>query len=282
MGQNKHVLELLGRTKVILRDGKIESIDEPIIDFCPLMKKMKGVDSIKGMAEKQIETCKREFGFCTPNREFNEKDVVDFGISETLKVALEEDMLDAAVIVCEGSGTVITSNPGLVQGIGGRLSGIVEISPIKKIIEKIKEKNGYVLEPPRISQIDGYKKAKKMGFDRIAVTISSKKDIKRFRGFKDDEDLTLIGVHLTGLDNEKIERLVSMVDIATACASKKIRELSKEKANLQAGSSIPVYSYTQRGRDLILERAKSIDEKLKINVADLPELDEENQPRPLI
>jgi hypothetical protein len=41
------------------------------------------------------------------------------------------------VTACEGAGTVILKNPTLVQGMGGRMSGLVETEPIGGIIKGI-------------------------------------------------------------------------------------------------------------------------------------------------
>ena len=36
MSQDKHVIEALGKTRVTIEDGKITSIGEPEIDYCPI------------------------------------------------------------------------------------------------------------------------------------------------------------------------------------------------------------------------------------------------------
>ena len=37
-------------------------------------------------------------------------------------------------MVCDGCGTVTVEDPELVQGIGGRISGIISTSPINEVI----------------------------------------------------------------------------------------------------------------------------------------------------
>lgn len=71
---------------------------------------------------------------------------VGFGASETFMTALKKGMLDVCVTACDGAGTVIAGNPKLVQGIGAKISGLIETSPIPKLIERIEQAGGIVLE----------------------------------------------------------------------------------------------------------------------------------------
>jgi len=50
---------------------------------------------------------------------------------------------------------------------------------------------------------------------------------------------------------------------------------------LQAGTSVPMFALTQKGKELIIERAKEIDSPILVSTADLPVLPEHKQPRPL-
>jgi hypothetical protein len=70
---------------------------------------------------------------------------------------LRKGLIDCAVVVCEGAGTVITSNGKLVQAIGARLTGIVRTSPIPEIIKKIRSEGGIVLDEKSaiIDQVGG-------------------------------------------------------------------------------------------------------------------------------
>jgi hypothetical protein len=62
---------------------------------------------------------------------------VGFGASETIMTGIENGLIDVAVTVCDGVGMVITSNPHLVQGRGGYISGMAETEPIPEVIEGI-------------------------------------------------------------------------------------------------------------------------------------------------
>jgi len=72
-------------------------------------------------------------------------DFLHFGISEVLCMAVMKGMIDCSVMVCDVAGTVIISKPELIQGIDGKISGIIETSPIPEVIGEIGEKN--VLDP---------------------------------------------------------------------------------------------------------------------------------------
>ena len=78
-----------------------------------------------------------DFGMCTPDRQLRMKDFLSFGISEILSTLIEENAIDCAVMVCEGCGTLIVTESELVQGIGGRVSGLVKTSPIPELFDQL-------------------------------------------------------------------------------------------------------------------------------------------------
>ena len=73
----------------------------------------------------------------SPRRKLDMGIFVGFGASETIMTGIEKGLIDAAVTVCDGVGTVITSNPHLVQGMGGYISDMAETEPIPEVIEGI-------------------------------------------------------------------------------------------------------------------------------------------------
>lgn len=91
-----------------------------------------------------------------------------------MRVWLERSLIDCAVVVCEGAGTVMTTNGKLVQAIGARLTGIIKTSPIREIVEHVEADGGIVLDKidVRINQVDGVKHAFGLGFKRIAVSVA--------------------------------------------------------------------------------------------------------------
>ena len=90
----------------------------------------------------------------------------------------------------------------------------------------------------------------------------------------------IIGVHLTGIASEDASRLLAAADIVTACASKHIRE--QVRPLVQVGTAVPLFGLTRWGKELLVERAKEVEQPLLINTMPLPVLPERKQPRPLV
>ena len=91
--------------------------------------------------------------------------------------------------------------------------------------------------------------------------------------------MIVIGVHVTGLDREEAQVLLANSDIVTSCASKHMRDLVKPLA--QVGTAVPLFALTQKGKELVIERAKDIKSPILINTTDLPVVPEHKQPRNL-
>jgi putative methanogenesis marker protein 8 len=281
MAKDRHVLETLGRARVVVENGEVVEVGSPRVRYCRLWDKLRGISELTEQKIKEnIEFRIRDFGLCTADRIVEMETFVGFGASETFMTALRRGVLETTVTVCEGAGTVITANPALVQGIGARLSGVMETSPIPGIIEKIQAMGGEVLEPPRIDQVAGLRKARAQGCQRVGVTVASVEDARRCRALS--ESAVIFGVHLTGVTRAEAEAFFGLVDLITACASPHIRELARDKALLQAGTAVPIFAVTQRGKELVLERAKEVGEGLLLNTMRLPVLPEDRQPKPLV
>jgi putative methanogenesis marker protein 8 len=208
---------------------------------------------------------------------------VGFGASESMMTGIIRGIIDAAVTVCDGAGTVITDNPSLVQGMGGWISGLTETQPIEEIIEGIEARGGHVLSPDdaRIDQYAGAKWAAD-GFSEFAVTVADADTAEKLRTLEEEADvrIMIIGVHLTGIGLDDAKRLLAVADIVTGCASKHIREQVKPK--VQVGTAVPLFGLTQWGKELLVERAKEVEQPLLINTMPLPVLPEHKQPRPLV
>ena len=92
----RHVMECLGKTRVVIEDGKVVEVGEPRVKCCPLFKKYRGIDELnKDTIKENIEYRINKFGMCTENRETRMKDFLNFGISEILSLALKEKKIDA-------------------------------------------------------------------------------------------------------------------------------------------------------------------------------------------
>lgn len=271
----------MGKARVVIEDGKVVEVGRPQLSYCPLWEKMRGIKALNERVIKEnIEFRIRDFGLCTANRELELEVFVGFGTSETFMTALRRGLLDAAVTVCEGAGTVVTSNPALVQGIGARLSGVITTTPVEGILKKVKAKGGEVLDPPRIDQKAGLQMAIRLGYEIVGVTVATVEEAQKCRAIS--EHAVISGVHLTGISQKDAEAFIEIADLVTACASEPIRALAGEKALLQAGTAIPIFALTTAGKELLLERAKEIETTLLLSTMRLPVLPKAKQPEPTI
>jgi putative methanogenesis marker protein 8 len=277
-------MELFGKARVVVKEGKVVEVSEPIADWCPIFSKFSNVSRLtREEAKKNMEFRIREVGMFTSGRRFDYGVFVNFGASEIMMTGLRRGLLDCTVTVCDGAGTVITDNPGLVQGMGALMSGLIETEPILEIIAGIESRGGHVFdkEKARIDQVSGLRKACELGYTKIAVSVVSKEDTAKLREIEKEKkiDLILIGAHLTGIEEEDAGDIIREMDIITGCASKMVRSFVRPL--IQAGTSVPMFGLTQKGKELILERAKEIDSPILASTADLPVLPEHKQPRPL-
>ncbi len=285
--KDRHVMEALGKAYVVVEDGKVVEVREPLIEECPIFKKARGIERIDAQAIKDnIEFRIKDFGMCTEDRQIEMEVFVGFGASEVMMTGLRRGLIDASISVCEGVGTIITSNPTLTQGIGARISGIIETSLIPKLRNRVEAKGGLVLDRKSaiINQPLGVARAIELGLKRVAVTVATVDDAAKCREVETQTgaEVTVIGVHVTGMTDELARRFVGLVDVTTGCASQAIREAIKRKALAQVGTAVPLFALTQRGKELLLERAKEVSTPILINTMQLPVLPEGKQPRPLV
>ena len=259
---DEHVIEALGKAKVVVKNGKVVKVGEPRIEYCPIFDKYRGIKKLTPETIKEnIEFRIDEFGMCTEDRTMRMKDFLSFGVSETLTTLIEEGVIDAVVSVCEGCGTVILTEPELVQGTGGRVSGLISTCPIDKIIEEVGVENVYDPENASIDQIKGTLKAIEMGYNKIAVTIVSAEDAKKLREIeKENEDVNIyiFVAHVTEMSEEDALNIFENADVVTGCASKYIREVGEEKECFSAGDSIPIFGVTEAGKKFLEMRIEKI------------------------
>lgn len=281
---DEHILEALGRCRVVVRDGKVVEVGEARIATCPLTKKMAyplsalDKESVKANIEYRIRT----WGMCTPRREVTDtRPFVGFGASEVLSFGLSSGLLDAVVLASDGAGTVVATSPVLVQGIGGRMSGLVKTVPYADVIRRIEENGGIVADKARASldQAAGVALAYARGFRKVAVTVALPEEAQRIR--TQYPGVLIFGVHVSGLSRDEAEMLAASADLVTACASGTIREVAGKTALLQAGVSVPIFAMTQKGKDLILEKIRQSSDPVLFKTTRLPALGEQ-QPDPLI
>jgi putative methanogenesis marker protein 8 len=256
--KDRHVMEALGMTKVVIEDGKVTFVGEPQVAYCPLFAKHRGIQEITtDMVRENMEFRVRDFGMCTSTRKMRLKDFLSFGVSELIAMCIRDGTLDCAVLVTDGAGTVIVTDPEIVQGIGGRISGIVETSPISEVIDTVGAGNVLDLANATIDQSAGVRLAFRLGHKKAAVTVAKAKDANEIRDDFEDR-VALFAVHTTGTSQEDARILFDTCDIISGCASKWVREEAKKRDVLQAGNKVPVYGVTEFGKRILQERLKQI------------------------
>ena len=269
---DEHVIEAIGRTRVVIRDGRVVEVGEPCITDCPLARRfaVPVTDFTPEAIRANIENRIRSFGMCTERREVkDDRDFVGFGASELLSSAIRANLVDAAVLACDGAGTVIAPTPALVQGIGGRMSGLVSTSPIPDVIRRIKACGGYVIDPEGagIDQVKGAGYAYNLGYRKVAVTVADPAAAREVRELH--PHAIIVAVHTTGMAREAAEILVASADLVTVCASRHLRELAAT-AIIQAGTGIPVLGFTKAGKDIILAKVKEANAPVVVKFDRLP------------
>lgn len=273
----------MGKCRIIIRKGVVVEVSQPEISYCPLAKRFAyPVPKITTEAAKaNIESRIKAFGMCTPEREIlDHREFVGFGASEILSFGIRTGILDAAVIACDGAGTVLVTDPAMIQGIGGRMSGLVSTTPIPEVIRKITDNGGVVIDPENagMNPLPGVKKAYDMGFRNVAVTVAKPEAATVIR--KEYPETLIFAVHTTGLTKPEAEELTAASDLITACASGAIREIAGAKALLQAGISVPIFAVSKKGKDLIIEKIRQSSEPILVKPTKLPSLAGE-QPEPI-
>jgi len=281
---DEHVIEAIGKCRIVIRNGVVVEVGPPLVSECPLARRFaKPVDPITPEAVKaNIAHRIQAFGMCTPGRKvLMSGEYVGFGASELISYGLSAGVFDAAVIACDGAGTVIATRPDLVQGIGGRMSGLVKTSPLPQVIAAIEQNGGIVplKETAGMDQLRGVRVASASGYSRVAVTIAAPEDAVSIR--KMFPEAFIIAVHTTGITGAEALVFADHADMVTSCASRAVREVAGKKALLQAGSSIPVFAMTKKAKDLILEKVKSTDGQFLVTGATLPS-GSDSGPKPLV
>ncbi|NHW23184.1 MAG: DUF2099 family protein [Archaeoglobales archaeon] len=280
---DEHVMELLGKSRAVVREGKIVEVTEPKISYCPLFRKLYGMERItKDEVVKNLRYRMENFGLFTAKRKIlDERTFATFGTSEIFFSCLKSGFLDAVVIAADCAGTVVTSNPKLVQGLGGRISGLIRTSPIPEVIERIEKEGGFVVSKnAEIDQIKGVLFAVDKGFKKIGVTLTTPEEAKACAEIEKNRDVKILkfAVHTTGVDWSLEDAL--LFDLITLCASKSLRDKLRGVLKAQAGEAIPIVAISDFGKLALLERAKDLDGILIISKP-LPYLSE-NQPKPLV
>jgi putative methanogenesis marker protein 8 len=272
--------------RVRISEKGVEVLTKPTVEHCPLHEALYGTKQIDVAAvRKTVEMKIAGSGFCCANRDFDAEPIVAYGASEMMCVWLQKELIDSAVVVCEGAGTVITTNGELVQSIGARLTGIIKTSPIKETIKRIEANGGVVLDKTsaRIDQVEGVKGAFDLGFKRVAVSVAGfqAKVISEIRKLEAsaETDVLVFSVCNTCVSKADVTH-IAKADIACASASKLLRAEIGKMALLQLGVTIPVYALTDKGKRLVLAYLAEFKDKLVVyRTSKLPYQAENRGPR---
>jgi putative methanogenesis marker protein 8 len=285
---SEHLLEMAGAL-VRVKDGKVEVLTDPKIRCCPLRKDLYGIEiESRETVASTLQKHMQELGMYGPKRvlELQEKPV-SFGASEILTDALVEGLVDAAVLVCEGAGTIVATRPEVLQAVGAHMTGLIKTGPIREIQDGLVERGCLLLDRQcSIDQVQGFVKAVAAGFKKIAVTVAGTRshDAEALRelGAKLGVQPFILAVHTTGISEPEAGALAKSCDIVWSCASRAVRDVVGKNAKLQIGISIPVFALSDEGKRLILNRALHFQGSLVMHRAALPRAPEDKQPEPLI
>ena len=270
MVKDKHVIEALGKVRVVIENGEITEVGSSEVKYCPMFHAMHGVKELnEEFIRKNINFRIKDFGMCTPERIVEMDDAVTVGISEILKTNMEMGNIDCVVGACEGAGTVIMTNSRIVQGVGARVSGLVSTTPIPEVIEKLEQKDSVVLnsETAELNQLEGLKLAIDNGYKNIAVTILPSQMVREIREYPVDDDVNvyIFVAHTTGANPDEVKMLFDNADIVTACASKAIDEYADKYEPYYYGLKVPIFYASEDGRRLLDTRLEKIGKPLSTN-----------------
>ncbi|UCF04046.1 MAG: DUF2099 family protein [bacterium] len=287
---DRHIMRHAGG-EVTVENGEVVDATEPLVQWCPLKKKVYGRDTIhtKEFIKEIVRYKIVKVGMFTKDRIVeSDTDLVPYGASEMLMCARTHDIIDCAVLACDGAGTVIATTPRLIQGIGEWMGGLIETSPIAEVIERINNAGGIVIDPvdAGIDQLEGVRKAFEHGFKRVAVTVAGRHAalLPELRRVERQNGGTLVVLMIcnTGVEAGGAESMVEHADMVWACASKAVWEIVGPKAIVQIGVSIPVFVLTDAGKEIVEKRAETIDRHAALFTENLPHLVAHCCPRPLL
>ena len=258
---DRHVIEALGKAEVVIENGKITYIGEPVVDYCSIFDNgQHNGDLTKEFIKSTIEKRIGEFGMCTPQRSIDVEDTMSFGTSETLKTNMIKGNVDCVVGACEGVGTLLIDDADLVQGVGGRVSTLISTTPIDEVMDKVGRENILNPETAELNPLKGLEMAIERGYKNIAITIIPTEMVKDLRQYPKPEDVNIyiFVAHTTNVSKKEAEMLFDYADVISGCSSINIRETAEERKPYYAGKKVPLYAVTENGKRLLNERLEYI------------------------
>lgn len=252
------------------------------IKHCPLMKKLLievGGDTATKLLERVADSDSTEQnelmcelinkvvidgGYFDTNRPLNSCEAnVLFGASEIIYSAFSAGLVDAAVIVSNNLGTIITTNASATQGAVKRMTGLFYTSPSAELISRCPEAGIIPVFPytAEIDQLAGVKFAIEKGYKRIAVTLAAQDnclwtEIEQLEK-KYSVQIYKFGLCSTGISMDTATIMQKHSDIIWSCASKAVKELIEPNAIAQVGLRIPVHIMTNNGWNIVKHHLKT-------------------------
>ena len=287
-----HITRMFGSYILLIKENnKLKAVHStPIpIKYCPLMiKLLKEVageyvdDLIKTLETNDLKLqekcmCKLinetviKTGYFDTNRPLNSCEAnVLFGASETMASAFKNNLIDAAVIVSNNLGTIITTNEFNTQGAVKRMTGLFYTTASKDIVD-IANNSGIIPIFPfsgKIDQLEGVKEAIRRGYKRIAVSVAADdnylhEEIRKLE--TNDIKIYKFGLCSTGISKETAEKMKENADVIWSCASKYVKEIIEPNAIAQVGIKIPVHIMTKNGWEIVKNHLLEMNKNLNID-----------------
>ncbi len=258
---DRHVIEALGKAEVVIENGKITYIGEPVVDYCSIFDNgQHNGDLTKEFIKSNINKRIDEFGMCTPQRSIDVEDTMSFGTSETLKTNMINGNVDCVVGACDGVGTLLIDDAELVQGVGGRVSALISTTPIDEVMDKVGRENVLNPETAELNPLKGLEMAIERGYKNIAITIIPTEMVKDLRQYPkpDDVNIYIFVAHTTNVSKKEAEMLFDYADVISGCSSINMRQTAEERKPYYSGKKVPLYAVSENGKKLLNERLEYI------------------------
>ncbi len=260
-----HIIRLFS-SFVVISNKEVIKITNPLMTYCPLARQLyrhipvpelPDKATIKRLIKQGIEEKIEQFGYYTAKRELERKKIaIPYGASEILMYALKKKVIDAAIVVCDGVGSVITKSPDVVQGIGARMNGLFYTTPISELMDRLEQMESHIpFKDASINQIKAAEDGARIGYKNFAVTVNGYMD-ERLKSFQEIEakygvTITIFLICSTGVDEERADEVLKYADVVWSCASEEIRKIVGPRAILQITRKIPVFVLTKKGLNAV-------------------------------
>ncbi len=258
-------------------NGELQAVKAtPVpLRYCPLMRQLlkevggKAAETFlasvesgdaSGQTEKMCDLINEiviRGGFFDTSRPLNSCEAnVLFGASETMSTAFRSGIIDAAVIVSNNLGTIITTDSSNTQGAVKRMTGLFLSSPSEEIMKTAAEAGIIPVFPHTalIDQLEGVKLAISLGYKKIAVSVAWMDNLLLDEISKLEKDGVTIyrfGLCSTGIDDSAALSMEKHADLIWSCASKVVRSSIEPNAIAQVGVKIPVHIMSEKGWKLV-------------------------------